>query len=103
MAIEFIYFDLGKVLLEFTHECGFQQVAEACGSTPDRVKQVLFVSGLSDRYEKGELSTAEFHEEFCKGVNKQVALNELTLAWSNIFELNTRTMTIAASPQRSTL
>lgn len=97
MAIQFFYFDLGKVLLEFTHERGFEQISTVAGIPVAQVRAALFDSGLSDRYETGEITTAEFHAEFCQTAKTDVKLDELTTAWSDIFELNTRTMTIAAS------
>ena len=97
MAIQFFYFDLGKVLLEFTHERGFEQISVIAGIPVTQVRAALFDSGLSDRYETGEISTVEFHAEFCETAKVDVTLADLTLAWSDIFELNTRTMTVAAS------
>lgn len=97
MGIKFIYFDLGKVLLHFTHERGFDQVATVSGLSAEQVRSALFDSGLSERYETGEITTAECHAAYCAATNSSPTLAELTLAWSDIFELNTRMMTIAAS------
>ena len=96
MAIEFIYFDLGRVLLDFTHERGFEQIAAATGISADQVRAVLFNNGLSDRYETGEMSTAEFHQEFCDTSKTSPTLNELTNAWADIFEIKPDTVALAA-------
>lgn len=97
MAIEFIYFDLGRVLLDFTHERGFDQIAEVCELSSEQVRGVLFDNGLSDRYETGELTTVEFHQEFCSSSKTSPTLEELTTAWADIFEIKTDTMAIAAN------
>lgn len=97
MPIKFIYFDLGRVLLDFTHERGFEQIATVAELTPDQVRVALFDSGLSDRYETGEISTAQFHEEFCSSAGTSIAVEKLTTAWSDIFDLKPETVAIAAN------
>ena len=62
---EFLYFDLGNVLLTFDHRVACQQVAELTGLTPDRVWDLVFTSQLQARYEQGAVSSREFYDEFC--------------------------------------
>lgn len=97
MAIRFIYFDLGKVLLDFTHERGFSQIARVAETSSDVVRSTLVEGGLSDRYECGEVTTAEFHTEFCQRSNTSVSLEKLTHAWANIFDVIPQTVAIATS------
>ena len=97
MTIRFIYFDLGRVLLDFTHERGFAQIASLTGVSDDAVRHALFDTGLSDRYDTGELSTAEFHREFCELTKTSPTVEELSTAWSDIFELIPATITLATS------
>lgn len=97
MSIQFLYFDLGRVLLDFTHERGFEQIAKAAGIDAGRVQQVLQQDGLSDRYEVGEITTEEFHQEFCSSTNTTITAEELCLAWSDIFEIMPGSLRIAAS------
>ena len=97
MAIRFIYFDLGKVLLDFTHERGLSQIARVSEKAVDVVRAALVESGLSDRYESGDVTTAEFHQEFCQRANVEVSLEELTLAWGDIFEIIPQSLALAAN------
>lgn len=97
MAIRFIYFDLGKVLLDFTHERGFQQIAAIAEVSADKVREAMVGSGLSDRYETGELTTAEFHAEFCRATGTSPSIEALTTAWGDIFELIPQTVTLATN------
>jgi FMN phosphatase YigB (HAD superfamily) len=83
---EFIYFDLGNVLVSFEHSRAWQQVAELTGLSPQRVEQVLFNGGLQVQYEKGEISTQAFHRFFCKQAQVDISLEDLNFAVSNIFE-----------------
>lgn len=64
-----LYFDLGKVLVEFSHERMCAQMAEAAGISPDAVWQALFGDAecvaAQVRYETGHISTDEFFDHFC--------------------------------------
>lgn len=84
--IEFIYFDLGNVLISFDHSRAWQNIAELTGIPPERAGQVLFDSDLQTQYEKGEISTEEFHRYFCKQAQATISLEDLCFAASNIFE-----------------
>ncbi len=85
-SVEFIYFDMGNVLLRFDHERAVQAVARATGAPASLVRHVIFGSGLELRYERGELSTDEFHEEFCRRTDSSLSMDELVWACSDIFE-----------------
>jgi len=84
--IEFIYFDLGNVLISFDHSQAWQKIAELTGIPPERAGQILFNSGLQTQYEKGEISTGEFHRYFCNQAQVNISLENLCFAASNIFE-----------------
>ena len=95
--IEFIYFDLGRVLLDFTHERGFQQIAGVSGLSVDAVRQIMVDQGLSDSYECGTLSTAEFHSEFCRQSGSSLDLDALSMAWGDIFDIMPQSIRLASS------
>jgi FMN phosphatase YigB (HAD superfamily) len=86
LQIEFIYFDLGNVLISFDHSRAFQQIAELTGIPPARAEQVLFGGGLQTQYESGVISTEEFHQYFCEQTRTNISLESLCFAASNIFE-----------------
>jgi putative hydrolase of the HAD superfamily len=85
MAIRFVYFDLGKVLLQFSHPRMIEQLAAAAGAPVPLVHEVVF-GGLSDEFERGELTAAEFYERFCTAIDRRPELTELERACSDIFE-----------------
>ncbi len=97
MTINFIYFDLGRVLLDFTHERGFEQIAAASGLTAQAVNDAMMKSGLSDRYETGELTSEEFHKAFCETTGSHISLDDLMTAWGDIFDLMPATVALAAN------
>ena len=58
--IEFIYFDLGNVLINFDHSRAWQKIALLTGIPPEHAEQIIFNSGLQTQYEKGEFQPKSF-------------------------------------------
>jgi len=100
MAIEFIYFDLGMVLLKFSVERMLRQVGIVAGIEPAQAREILFGSNLHDRYEVGQLSTQDYYEAFCQAApistQKWPRCESLTQAASDIFEMNTSMIAVVA-------
>ncbi|QEG22390.1 HAD family hydrolase [Mariniblastus fucicola] len=89
--IKFIFFDMGKVLLEFDHQRLIDQVAALAKKPGDEVEQILFQSphDLENRFERGELNGDQFHRAFCEVADCEVGKDDLMLAVADIFWLNT--------------
>jgi HAD superfamily hydrolase (TIGR01509 family) len=87
MPPKFIYFDLGRVLVDFDAADMCRRVARVAGITPDRVRDVIFDNGLQSRYELGQMSTREFYQAFCQRTRTRPDFDALMLAASDIFEL----------------
>ncbi len=95
----FIYFDMGNVLLTFSHQIAARQTAELCGIPETLAWQILFDEGLHWEYERGELAEAEFLSRFCQRARSESSFvapdpQKFDLAASSIFELNTRILPI---------
>lgn len=67
-TIGFVYFDLGKILLDFDFQIACRNIAELLGVTPKHVQATVYDSGLEDRFERGELSPEEFNLAVSKAV-----------------------------------
>jgi putative hydrolase of the HAD superfamily len=93
---EFLYFDLGNVLLLFDHDRGCRQVGELVGMPAERVREVVFESDLNDRYERGEISSQQFYDEFCRATDTKTDFEAFMMAGSDIFELNLPVMPVLA-------
>lgn len=93
---EFIYFDLGNVLVHFDHEIGCRQMAEVAGVSVDLVREIVFESGLEDRYERGELSTREFYDHFCEATGALPDFDALVAAAGAIFRMNLEMIPLVA-------
>jgi glucose-1-phosphatase len=88
MPPRFIYFDLGKVLLDFSLEQLCRQMGEACGLDAGRVKEIVFAGGLQSQYEIGQLSSRQFYDAFCRDSRTSPAYEALSRAGNEIFTLN---------------
>jgi putative hydrolase of the HAD superfamily len=86
--LKFLYFDLGRVLLHFSVDRMCRQMAGVAGIEPAAVQTAIFQGDLQNRYERGEITGPEFHEAFCRATGTRTDCAALTLAGSEIFELN---------------
>ena len=84
----FLYFDLGKVLIDFDVELMFRQVAAVAGVAPAAVEAAIITSGLQRQYEAGRISTEEFYDEFCRQTGTQADFESLATANREMFFLN---------------
>jgi putative hydrolase of the HAD superfamily len=95
----FFYFDMGNVLLHFSHERMAAQMAAVVGCTRERAWQVLFDGDLGIRHEEGKLSEDQFYEEFCReaGVANLPTIDRAALeqAANDIFWLHTPMVALA--------
>jgi len=88
MQLRFLYFDLGNVVLRFSHQRAAEQMARVAGVSFERVWQVVFEDGLEWQLERGNITREEFHARFCDAVGARPDLGALEHAASDIFELN---------------
>ena len=88
----FLYFDMGNVLLFFSHERMAAQMAAVVGIAPELAWKILFEGNLGTRHEEGRISEDEFLEEFCRsaGVPNIPAIDRTALetAANDIFWLH---------------
>lgn len=80
-------FDLGNVLLRFSHQRMYEQVAALCGRDVESVRN-LFCSGLGDDYECGRLTATELHRVLETQLQSTLDRVRLEQAVGDIFELN---------------
>ena len=90
MRPQFIYFDMGNVVLFFSHERMVQQMAAVAGIEPAAAKRILFADkgGLEWAYERGELTREQFYGRFCEAAGVQADIDLLDAAANDIFEIN---------------
>ena len=87
-TVGYIFFDLGNVILRFSHELAVEQIASAAAVPADQVRELLLGGDLQIRYETGTIDGAQFYAEFCAATGASIGCDALLLAYSEIFSLN---------------
>lgn len=96
MSIRFLYFDLGNVLLHFSHRQAAEQLAALAGVAPDAVFEGLFKSDVNYRCDAGQLSGPEFCATFRKLFPCDAGDDAIHHAASDIFRVNTPMKAVTA-------
>lgn len=81
-------FDMGNVLLKFSHEKAARQMAAVAGCSQQLVWDTVFAGQLEWDYECGRIDGLGFYERFCHATRTRPAYAELEQAGCDIFELN---------------
>jgi glucose-1-phosphatase len=85
--IRTVVFDMGNVLVRFSHERMCEQIGRLCGRTGGEVAVLLLQSGLQWEFERGHVDEAGFHRRF-EAAGAKVSLEDLRHAASDIFVPN---------------
>lgn len=85
---KFIFFDLGKVLLNFDVERMCRQIGQVAGLDARQVREAIYGNGLQQQFERGLVSDEEFYEQFCQHTKTRPDRKQLWRAANDIFELN---------------
>lgn len=89
MPPKVLYFDIGMVLVEFSHEVMCRQMAEVAGITTEAVREALFGSqenvAAIAHYEAGQITTEEFFDHFCQVTGTMPDRKRLSDAVCDIF------------------
>lgn len=86
--IQFIFFDLGNVILNFDHEIGFRNVSKLTGLAPESVRQCIFETELQIQFETGQIDERGFGARFREFSQTDISTSELCAAVSDIFWVN---------------
>lgn len=85
MAIETCLFDLGDVLIRFSHDRMCRQIGEVCGRTGNETRRLLIESGLQADFERGRIDTDGFHVRWQEVTGRDVDRDALCRASGDIF------------------
>jgi putative hydrolase of the HAD superfamily len=99
MPPRFLYFDFGEVLFRFSHPLAARQMAQVAGTDFHTVWNTVFAGDLELRFEAGDLTNDQFHEEFCRRTGTRPDRDALLEAGSAIFTPNLPMKAITAAVQ----
>jgi putative hydrolase of the HAD superfamily len=88
MKPEFVYFDLGNVLVNFSHRLAAEQAARVAGIDTELAWHVIFEGDLQRLLETGVIDSAEFCHRFASLTGAKFEDSHLVRAASDIFWLN---------------
>ena len=88
MQPKFLYFDLGKVLVNFSVDQMLRQIGAVAGVAAEEVRAAVFGNGLMRQHESGRLSDRQFYEAFCAATGRRPDYHALAATASEIFELS---------------
>lgn len=92
--IRAVFFDIGNVLLWFSHERMCRRLAEVVALQPAQVRQLIFDSGFSSLYDRGEVSTEELLARLETTSRKRFAVEAARRAAADIFVPNQGTVSV---------
>lgn len=88
MTISACLFDMGNVLVHFSHARMCRNVAAVCEIDEPTATNLMLHEGLQWKLETGESTEEEFHAEIERRLNRSVPFDALRIATADIFQLN---------------
>lgn len=93
-------FDLGNVLVFFSHERMCAQVGASCGRSAAEARRALLESGLQEEFERGRVTEGEFRRRLEQLLERPLEEETLREAASNIFEINAEVLPVLEAIKR---
>lgn len=97
--IKFIFFDLGRVIVNFDNDLMCRQIAEVTGVTSQAVQEILYSTGLQHRFELGQIAPDEFFAEVSRYLGYRPDFARFHQAACDIFWLNLPMLPVVAQLQ----
>jgi len=101
MRPEFVFLDLGNVIVSFDRERSFRQMAAVAGIDAPVVEEALETHRLPEALERGAIDWPQFHVDFCRLTGTTPASEALAHAASDMFSLNIAMLPVIAGLERA--
>ena len=98
---EFVYLDMGNVIVSFDRDRAFRQMAGVSGGDAATLHDVVMEGGLHDRIERGEIDWPAFHREFSRLTGTSTDPAALARAASDMFALKVDMLPVIAGLERT--
>ena len=92
--IRTLIFDMGNVLVRFSHERMCEQIGALCRLSGPDIRACLIETGLQWEFERGRCDETAFHQRLEAATNQKIPIKELRHAASDIFEPNEEVISI---------
>jgi putative hydrolase of the HAD superfamily len=98
---EFVYLDMGNVIVCFDRDRGLRQMAAVCGADLEQVRAAGLDAGMHARLERGEIGWPDYHAWFSRQTGTRSDPARLARAASDIFTLNVAMLPVIAGLERA--
>lgn len=98
---EFVFLDLGNVIVSFDRDRAFRQMAAVSGADVAAIHTVMMEGGLHDQLERGEIDWPAFHGEFSERTGTTSTPADLAHAASDMFALKIEMLPVIAGLERT--
>jgi len=88
MRPQFVYFDLGNVLLYFDHELAIRKMAKVAGIAAQQMRSIVLDGTLQNEYETGLISGVQFVSRISDSIGKELDAADILQAASDMFVPN---------------
>ncbi len=98
---DFVFLDMGNVLVSFDMPRAFRQMAEAGRCDAAAVRAAVVEGGLQESLERGRIDWSEFHAELARRTGCSADKAALAHAASDMFALNIEMLPVIAGLERT--
>lgn len=81
-----VILDLGNVVVGLDFARAYRAAAKLSSHSPEEIPELIRAANLAQPYERGEISSEEFHRLFCGALDLPLAFPEFVRLWSNMFQ-----------------
>jgi putative hydrolase of the HAD superfamily len=85
MAIKTVIFDLGRVIVPFEFQRGYQRMERLCGIPAAEIPRRIAPTGLVERFESGGIESRDFVRELSRHLKLETTYENFCEIWSSIF------------------
>ncbi|HEY3841524.1 MAG TPA: HAD family phosphatase [Bryobacteraceae bacterium] len=85
MPIQAVIFDLGKVLVGFDFQRGYDRIQRLCGYPVEEVRRRIGHTGYVTQLESGQMESREFVRKLGEALGTDFEYGEFCEIWSSIF------------------
>ncbi len=97
MRPDFVYFDLGNVLLYFDHALAARKMAAVAGISPAQMRSIVFEGRLQIEYETGSISGAQFVSRISDFIGRELDVADMLQAAADMFIPNQHILPVLES------
>ncbi len=94
MRPDFVYFDLGNVLLYFDHRLAARKMAKVAGVTAEQMHAIVFEAKLQIEYETGLISGVQYVSRIADSIGRELDVADMLQAAADIFIPNPHILSI---------